>query len=61
MSKTIVALDFSSKEEVVDFLKQFDEPVYVKIGMELTYACGLEMDKNSEGNGAPYFLRLEIA
>ena len=28
MSKTIVALDFSSKEEVVDFLKQFDEPVY---------------------------------
>ena len=29
MSKTIVALDFSSKEEVVDFLKQFDEPVYV--------------------------------
>ena len=34
MSKTIVALDFSSKEEVVDFLKQFDEPVYVKIGMK---------------------------
>ena len=43
MSKTIVALDFSSKEEVVDFLKQFTEPVYVKIGMELTYACGLEI------------------
>ena len=57
MSKTIVALDFSSKEEVVDFLKQFDEPVYVKIGMELTYACGL----NSEGNGSPHFLRFEIA
>ena len=34
MSKTIVALDFSSKEEVVNFLKQLDEPVYVKIGME---------------------------
>ena len=33
MSKTIVALDFSSKQEVIDFLKQFDEPVYVKIGM----------------------------
>ena len=60
MSKTIVALDFSSKEEVVDFLKQFNEPVYVKIGMELTYACGLEM-VNSEGNGSPHFLRLEIA
>ena len=60
MSKTIVALDFSSKEEVVDFLKQFDEPVYVKIGMELTYACGLN-GKNSEGNGSPHFLRFEIA
>ena len=45
MSKTIVALDFSSKEEVVDFLKQFDEPVYVKIGLELTYACSFEMGK----------------
>ena len=41
MSKTIVALDFSSKQEVIDFLKQFDEPVYVKIGMELTYALSL--------------------
>ena len=45
MSKTIVALDFSSKEEVVQFLSQFNEPIYVKIGMELTYACGLEMVK----------------
>ncbi len=44
MSKTIVALDFSRNKKL-DFLKQFDEPVYVKIGMELTYACGLRMVK----------------
>ena len=42
MSRTIVALDFSSKEEVVNFLNKFDKPIYVKIGMELTYACGLD-------------------
>ena len=43
MSRTIIALDFSNKEQVLDFLRQFDEPVYVKIGMELTDACGLEI------------------
>ena len=60
MSKTIVALDFSSKEEVVDFLKQFDEPVYVKIGMELTYACGLEMVKTVKEMGHHIFLDLKL-
>ena len=25
MSRTIIALDFSSREEVISFLKQFDE------------------------------------
>ena len=60
MSKTIVALDFSSKEEVVDFLKQFDEPVYVKIGMELTYACGLEMVKTVKKMGHHIFLDLKL-
>jgi tRNA-dihydrouridine synthase len=43
MSRTIVALDFSTKEETLAFLDQFKEPVYVKIGMELTYACGLDI------------------
>ena len=60
MSKTIVALDFSSKEEVVDFLKQFDEPVYVKIGMELTYACGLEMVKTVKEMRHHIFLDLKL-
>lgn len=60
MSKTIVALDFSSKEEVVNFLNQFDEPIYVKIGMELTYACGLDIIKTVKEMGHHIFLDLKL-
>ncbi len=60
MSRTIVALDFSSKEEVVDFLKQFDEPVYVKIGMELTYACGFDIVETVKKMGHHIFLDLKL-
>ena len=42
-NKTIVALDFSTREDVFNFLAKFDEPIYVKIGMELTYAFGLDI------------------
>ena len=35
MSKTMVALDFSTRKEVYEFLLKFKEPIYVKIGMEL--------------------------
>ena len=60
MSKTIVALDFSSKEEVVNFLKQFKEPIYVKIGMELTYAEGLNMVQTVKEMGHHIFLDLKL-
>ena len=60
MSRTIVALDFSSKEEVLNFLAKFDEPVYVKIGMELTYACGLDMVKEVTAAGHKVFLDLKL-
>ncbi len=60
MSKTIVALDFSTKEEVINFLKQFDEPIYVKIGMELTYACGLDMVREVKAMGHHIFLDLKL-
>lgn len=60
MSRTIVALDFSTKEEVLDFLKQFDEPVYVKIGMELTYACGLDIVREVKAMGHRIFLDLKL-
>ena len=60
MSKTIIALDFSSKQQVVDFLKQFDEPVYVKIGMELTYAEGTDIVRTVKEMGHEIFLDLKL-
>ena len=60
MSRTIIALDFSNKDEVMNFLKDFKEPVYVKIGMELTYACGLEMVREVKNMGHKIFLDLKL-
>lgn len=60
MSKTIVALDFSSRDEVREFLKNFTEPVTVKIGMELTYAEGLDMVKEVIDAGHEVFLDLKL-
>ena len=60
MNRTIVALDFSSREEVLEFLKKFDEPVFVKIGMELTYACGLDIVKEVKAMGHDIFLDLKL-
>lgn len=60
MNKTIVALDFSTREEVMEFLKGFDEPIYVKIGMELTYACGLDIVKDVQAMGHHIFLDLKL-
>lgn len=60
MNKTIVALDFSTREEVMKFLKGFKEPVYVKIGMELTYACGLDIVKDVRALGHHIFLDLKL-
>ena len=60
MSKTIIALDFSTKEEVVEFLKPFEEPVYVKIGMELTYGAGLDIVRTVKNMGHHIFLDLKL-
>lgn len=60
MTQTIIALDFSSKEETIEFLKKFNKPVYVKIGMELTYACGLEIIKEIKSMGHKVFLDLKL-
>ena len=40
----IIACDFNSKEEVINFLGKFkEEKPFVKIGMELFYAEGPEI------------------
>lgn len=60
MSRTIVALDFSKKEDVLNFLDKFNEPIYVKVGMELTYAFGFEMIKEIKSRGHKIFLDLKL-
>ncbi len=60
MNKTIVALDFASRDEAINFLKGFDKPVYAKIGMELFYACGLEIIKEVKAMGHNVFLDLKL-
>lgn len=60
MKKTIIALDFPSKEAALEFLKQFDEPVHVKLGMELIYAAGLDLVKDIKAMGHDVFLDLKL-
>jgi len=60
MKKTIVALDFSTREEVMNFLARFDEPIAVKIGMELFYACGADMVREVRAMGHEIFLDLKL-
>ena len=60
MSKTMIALDFSDKESVMTFLDKFQEPVYVKVGMELTYAFGFEMIREIKKRGHQIFLDLKL-
>ena len=41
----IIALDFKDFEETRQFIEQFDESLYVKVGMELFYAEGPQIIK----------------
>jgi len=57
----IVACDFSSKEEVIDFLAKFNEDkLFVKIGMELFYAEGPEIVRQIKQMGHKIFLDLKL-
>lgn len=57
----IIACDFSSKQEVIDFLSQFkEEKPFVKIGMELFYAAGPDIVKEIKAMGHKIFLDLKL-
>jgi orotidine-5'-phosphate decarboxylase len=56
----IVALDFTSKQEVDTFLTAFKEPIYVKIGMSLYYALGPDIIKDIKSKGHKIFLDLKL-
>ena len=57
----IVACDFSSKEDVMNFLSKFtDVKPFVKIGMELYYAEGPAIVKEIKERGHKIFLDLKL-
>lgn len=57
----IIACDFSSKEQTLDFLKKFGgKKPYVKIGMELFYAEGPAIIREIKSMGHKIFLDLKL-
>ena len=57
----IIACDFASKEQVMNFLDKFtDCKPFVKIGMELYYAEGPEIVREIKARGHKIFLDLKL-
>ncbi len=57
----IVALDFSSKEELMEFIKPLPaNETYIKIGMELYYKYGNEIVRELKASGYKIFLDLKL-
>ncbi|MCG7338698.1 orotidine-5'-phosphate decarboxylase [Staphylococcus sp. ACRSN] len=56
----IIALDFESEDMVNQFLDQFNEPLFVKIGMELFYQTGPQLIKSIKARGHAIFLDLKL-
>lgn len=62
MSKNvIIACDFPGEDEVFGFLSQFgSRRPFVKIGMELFYACGPDIVRRLKANGNKIFLDVKV-
>jgi orotidine-5'-phosphate decarboxylase len=57
----IIACDFNSKEQLFNFLDKFkEEKPYLKVGMELFYAGGIEIVKEIKKRGHKIFLDLKL-
>ncbi|ANU17512.1 orotidine 5'-phosphate decarboxylase [Planococcus maritimus] len=59
-SKPIIALDFPSKLDVEEFLSEFTEPLFLKVGMELFYQEGPELIRTLNRDGHDLFLDLKL-
>ena len=59
-SKPIIALDFPGEKEVFNFLQQFNEPLFVKIGMELYMQEGPAIVNKVKELGHDIFLDLKL-
>ncbi|RVU54292.1 orotidine-5'-phosphate decarboxylase [Anaerosphaera multitolerans] len=56
----IIALDFDSSEKTLKFLENFNEKMYLKIGMELLYKEGLDVVREIKKMGHKIFLDLKL-
>ena len=57
----IIACDFNGKEQLFDFLDKFkEEKPYLKVGMELFYAGGVEIVNEIKRRGHKIFLDLKL-
>lgn len=59
-TKPILALDFPRETEVINFLKHFNEPLFVKIGMELYMQEGPDIVRKVKDLGHDIFLDLKL-
>ena len=59
-SRVIIALDFKNKADVLEFLDKFDEPLFVKVGMELFYGEGPAIIQAIKERGHSIFLDLKL-
>lgn len=62
IERPIIALDFSSKKEIEEFLAKFpsDEKLFVKVGMEVFYQEGPEIVRWLKDLGHDIFLDLKL-
>lgn len=60
MNRPIIALDFPDRQGVADFLSQFDEKLFVKVGMELFYQEGPDVVTWLRELGHDVFLDLKL-
>ncbi|MTD30305.1 orotidine-5'-phosphate decarboxylase [Planomicrobium sp. YIM 101495] len=60
MTKPIIALDFPTGEAALQFLSQFTEPLFVKVGMELFYEGGPALVREIRALGHDIFLDLKL-
>ena len=60
MSTPIIALDFREYETVKDFLGQFDEKLFVKVGLELYLSNGPKIVEEIRQMGHDIFLDLKL-
>lgn len=59
-TKPIIALDFPGEKEVMNFLEQFEEKLFVKIGMELYMQEGPDIVRKVKDQGHDIFLDLKL-